>query len=92
MLFSKNLIKKSKIVHCFFSRKNGVSKNCYKSLNCGIGSKDRKINIIKNLSIVSKKIGCKHENIITMKQVHSNKVLYFEENSKIKKTLNLSSM
>tara|TARA_B100000315_G_scaffold215220_1_gene214380 strand:+ start:1510 stop:2268 length:759 start_codon:yes stop_codon:yes gene_type:complete len=85
MLFSKNLIKKSKIVHCFFSRKNGVSKNCYKSLNCGIGSKDRKINIIKNLSIVSKKIGCKHENIITMKQVHSNKVLYFEENSKIKK-------
>ena len=42
MFFSKNLIKKSKIKHCFFSNKNGVSKNIYKSLNCGIGSKDKK--------------------------------------------------
>ncbi len=42
MFFSENLIKKSEISHCFFSKKNGVSKNSYKSLNCGIGSGDKK--------------------------------------------------
>ena len=45
MFFSENLIEKSKISHCFFSKKNGVSKNFYKSLNCGIGSGDKKIKI-----------------------------------------------
>ena len=74
MFFSKNLIKKSEISHCFFSKKNGVSKHFYKSLNCGIGSGDKKINVIKNLRIVSKEIGCKYKNIVTMSQVHSNKV------------------
>ena len=87
MFFSKNLIKKSKINHCFFSKKNGVSKNDYKSLNCGLGSKDKRANVIKNLHIVSKKIGCKYKNIITMKQMHSNKILYFGKNSEIKKKL-----
>ena len=48
-----------------------------KVLNCGIGSRDKKINVIKNLHIVSKKIGCKYKNIVTMKQVHSNKVFIF---------------
>ena len=89
MFFSENLIKKSKISHCFFSKKNGVSKNFYKSLNCGIDSGDKKINVIKNLRIVSKKIGCKYKNIVIMKQVHSNKVLYIGKNSKIKKKNNL---
>ena len=56
MFFSKNLIKKSKIKHCFFSNKNGVSKNIYKSLNCGIGSKDKKKNVIKNLKIVKNEV------------------------------------
>ena len=87
MFFSENLIKKSKISHCFFSKKNGVSKNFYKSLNCGIGSGDKKTNVIKNLRIVSKKIGCKYKNIVTMRQVHSNKVLYIGKNSKIKKKI-----
>ena len=42
MFFSKKLIKFSNLKHCFFSRKNGVSNGIYKSLNCGIGSKDEK--------------------------------------------------
>ena len=63
MFYSKQLIKYPKIKHCFFSNKNGVSKNIYKSLNCGIGSNDKKKNVIKNLKIISKKIGCKYKNL-----------------------------
>ena len=56
MFFSKKLSSLSDIKHCFFSRKGGVSKNIYHSLNCGHGSKDEKKNVLDNLSIVSKKI------------------------------------
>ena len=55
MFFSKKLQKFKNIKHCFFSRKNGVSKGIYESLNCGIGSKDQEENVKKNLDIVSKK-------------------------------------
>ena len=80
MFYSKQLTKYPKIKHCFFSSKNGVSKNIYKSLNCGIGSNDKKKNVIKNLKIISKKIGCKYKNLITMNQTHSNKVKFINKN------------
>ena len=86
MFFSKKLLKNPNITHCFFSNRNGVSKNIYKSLNCGLGSKDKKLNIIKNLHIVSKKIGTKYKNLIIMKQTHSNKILFFGKNEKITHT------
>ena len=41
MYFSKKLKKFNTINHCFFSKKNGVSKGIYSSLNCGLGSKDK---------------------------------------------------
>ena len=47
MFFSKKLQKFKNIKHCFFSRKNGVSKGIYESLNCGIGSKDQEENVKK---------------------------------------------
>ena len=56
MFYSKKLRKCKKITHCFFSRKGGFSKGIYKSLNCGIGSKDKKSNIKKNLKIVNEKV------------------------------------
>ena len=45
MFYSKKLNKFKNIKHCFFSRKGGFSKGNFKSLNCGRGSKDNKINI-----------------------------------------------
>jgi len=86
MFFSKKLKKFKNIKHCFFSRKNGFSKGLYLSLNCGLGSSDKMGNVLKNLNLVSKKIGCKDEVLITLNQIHSNKVIYFEnENSIINK-------
>ena len=77
MFFSKKLKKFENLKHCFFSRKNGVSKGYYESLNCGLGSSDKKENVLKNLELVSKKIGCEKDLLITLNQKHSNKVIYF---------------
>ncbi len=87
MFFSKKLQQFKNIKHCFFSRKNGFSKGCYQSLNCGLGSSDEKQNIMKNLNFVSQKIGCKAESLITLRQSHSNKVLYFENKNSLEDKL-----
>ena len=87
MFFSKKLQKFKNLRHCFFSRKNGFSKGCYASLNCGLGSGDKKENVLKNLNFVSQKIGCKNESLITLNQIHSNEVIYFENESSVKNKL-----
>ena len=74
MFYSKRIKKFKEIKHCFFSKNNGYSKGIYKSLNCGKGSKDRISNISKNLKIVSRKIGCTSGNLVSLNQIHSNKV------------------
>jgi len=87
MFFSKKLKKFENLKHCFFSRKNGFSKKEYESLNCGLGSGDQKENVLKNLDLVSQKVGCKKELLITLNQTHSDKVVYFENRNLIKNKL-----
>ena len=87
MFFSKKLQKFKNLKHCFFSRKNGVSEGMYKSLNCGLGSEDKEENVLQNLALVSKKIGCKKESLITLNQKHSNEVVFFNSNAEIKNKL-----
>jgi len=84
MFYSLRLKKFKKIRHCFFSRKNGISDGYYKSLNCGLGSQDDKEKVLKNLEIVSKKISCKKESLITLNQKHSNQVIHFKNNESVK--------
>ena len=78
MFHSKKINNIPGIKTFFFSRKNGVSKGIYKSLNCGLGSRDKKISIKTNLRIVAKKTGCKLNNLILLKQYHSSKVIDFD--------------
>jgi hypothetical protein len=87
MFFSDKLKKFENIKHCFFSRKNGVSKGYYESLNCGLGSNDKKENVLKNLEFVSKEIGCKKESLITLNQKHSNQVIYFKDKKSVENKL-----
>jgi len=75
MFYSKKLKKFKKIRHCFFSKKGGYSKGLYKSLNCGKGSNDSKLNVQKNLRYVSKKMKVSKKKLILMYQTHSNKVV-----------------
>ena len=92
MFFSKKLKKFENIKHCFFSRKNGFSKGYYESLNCGLGSDDQRENVLKNLELVSKKIGCKKESLITLNQKHSDQVIYFKNESSVKNKLTGDAM
>tara|TARA_B100001123_G_C15289852_1_gene1017059 strand:+ start:1577 stop:2338 length:762 start_codon:yes stop_codon:yes gene_type:complete len=84
MFYANKLKEFNNLKHCFFSRKNGFSKGLYKSLNCGLGSSDKKEDVLKNLKFVSEKIGCEEKHLITMNQIHSNKVIYFEKKSTVK--------
>ena len=48
MIFhSKKINKIPGLKSFFFTRKNGLSKGIYKSLNCGLGSNDKKKNCKK---------------------------------------------
>ena len=42
MFFSKKFEIFNNVTHCFFSKKGGVSQGIYDSLNCGLGSYDKK--------------------------------------------------
>ena len=85
MFFSKKLSKHKKISHGFFNRKGGKSIGIYKSLNCGLGSKDKKKNVRENLKIVRNKINKKAKKIFLVHQTHSNKFVYINKNFKISK-------
>ena len=83
MIKSKKLKEFKNIKHGFFNSIGGVSSGIYKSLNCGLGSKDTKKNVIKNLKIVSKKIAIKKK-IILLNQLHSNKIYFINKKPKNK--------
>ena len=84
VLFNK--IKKfNEIKHCFFSRKGGFSKGFYRGLNCGKGSKDKKNDILKNLTFVAKRMGVKSKDLLLMHQTHSSKVTEIKKNNLRKK-------
>ena len=85
MIRSKKLSKFKNITHGFFGSRGGVSKGIYKSLNCGIGSKDKKKDIKSNLKIVINKIKSKNRNIFLPKQFHSNKFYYISNMIKVKR-------
>ena len=82
-MIKSNLIKKyNYISHGFFNKIGGYSNGIYKSLNCGLGSKDKKINVNKNLKKVCKKIGCSRKNLILLNQIHSDKIHFIKKITK----------
>jgi len=74
LIKSKLLNKYQNISHAFFNQLGGYSDGIYKSLNCGIGSNDKKQNINKNLKKICRKINCSKNKLVLLNQVHSNKV------------------
>ena len=84
MIKSKKLSKIKKLKHGFFNSKGGISKNIYKSLNCGPGSKDKPSNVRKNLELVRKKIKHSAKDIFLLNQIHSNKFIYIDKKYQFK--------
>ena len=87
MITSKKLLKQKKILHGFFNRNGGKSNGIYKSLNCGIGSKDNKNKIKKNLKIVKNKISKRAKDIFLIHQIHSNKFVFINKDIKFYKKI-----
>jgi len=85
LIISKKLLIQKKIRHGFFNRVGGKSTGIYKSLNCGLGSKDRKYKVLENLRIAKKKISTKSRNIFLLHQIHSNKFVFINKSFKFKK-------
>ncbi len=84
MIKSKKLSKIKNLKHGFFNSKGGISKNIYKSLNCGPGSKDKSSNVRKNLELVRKKIKHSAKDIFLLNQIHSNKYIYIDKKYQFK--------
>ena len=85
MFVSKELLKKKEISHGFFNKCGGKSQGIYKSLNCGIGSNDKKNKVTANLQIVKNRISKKSKNIFLVSQFHSNKFVFINEDFKFYK-------
>ncbi len=85
MIRAKKLLKSKNIKHGFFNKFGGKSKSIYKSLNCGLGSFDKKENILNNLKIVIKKIKTSPKKVFLLNQIHSNKFCYIDKKFRFKK-------
>lgn len=66
------------IRHGFFTREGGVSTGLYTSLNCGYGSGDAQQNVRENRHRVPAILGAPQCAPLTVRQVHSNKVIVAE--------------
>ena len=63
------------IKYRFFTKNNGLSKGIYKSLNCGLLSKDDHKTVISNIDIAARLISQKNKKVVIPIQSHSNKCL-----------------
>ena len=77
MLTHNKMLELRHIQHAFFSRKKGHSSGVYDSLNCGYGTEDPIENVQKNYEYVHDMMGI--EQVITLNQIHSNKVVTVTE-------------
>lgn len=60
------------ISHGFFTRQGGVSTGIYRSLNCGVGSRDARELVVENRARVSASLGFPADQLATPYQVHGN--------------------
>lgn len=59
------------VAHAFFTREGGVSQGLYRSLNCGLGSKDERDRVLQNRAFVAGTLGVAADRLVSLYQVHS---------------------
>ncbi|NJM33793.1 MAG: peptidoglycan editing factor PgeF [Rhodomicrobium sp.] len=75
MIVSDLLKQQNGVRHGFFTRRGGVSKGLYRSLNCGLGSNDDPAHVHENRLRAAAKLGAEPDRLLTMRQVHSARVI-----------------
>ncbi len=76
-LRASNLSALPGIAHGFFGRDGGVSSGIYASLNCGLGSNDRRAKVLENRGRVAKALGGRQ--VVTLYQAHTPTALVIDE-------------
>ena len=69
----------STISHGFFTRKGGVSKGIYASMNVGLGSDDKPEWVVTNRQLICLALGADIEQLATVNQIHSADVAIVEQ-------------
>ena len=64
--------------HAFFTREGGVSEGLFGSLNCGFGSGDESQRVAANREIAMAQLGLPADRLVTVRQIHSAKVVIVE--------------
>jgi YfiH family protein len=67
------------IRHGFFTRQGGVSSGIYASLNCGIGSGDRRKHVLRNRARAAEALGAAAGRLATPYQVHGTEAVAVSE-------------
>lgn len=70
-----SLLSQQAVQHGFFSRRNGVSKGIYESLNAGLGSDDSREDVLQNRTRISGFFNKEPQFLVTPYQVHSAEAL-----------------
>ncbi len=86
MFKSKLLSEINFINHGFFGRKGGVSSSFYLSLNASYNIGDDNKNVDKNREIIANKFQLPAAKLLSLKQVHSTKIVYVNNNQLFKDT------
>ncbi|MEQ9491779.1 MAG: peptidoglycan editing factor PgeF [Alphaproteobacteria bacterium] len=69
------------VTHAFFTRKGGVSKGIYATLNTGYGSKDDSDLVRENRGLAAGVFGLQADDLVTLYQVHSADCVVVENNN-----------
>lgn len=78
-----NLRKYSDVItHCFTTRKGGVSKGEYESLNMALHKKDDMDSVVENYKRVAKALSLDIDNMVLSNQVHDSKIYIAKRNDR----------
>jgi YfiH family protein len=79
MIEAQSLKQVPGLVHGFFTRRGGYSTGAFTSLNCGFGSGDDRATVARNRAVVAQALLVKPDNLLTVYQEHSPKVITVRE-------------
>ena len=80
-MFTLDALNQPAFRHGFFTRKGGVSNGIYRSLNCGLGSKDYKKSVDANREEAMRQLGLSLTALRTCLQHHSADALFIDDNT-----------
>ena len=73
--YQHELLSLDNVIHGFFTRRGGISKGVFSGLNNAINSSDQVDKVDKNREIVKQSMTHKNYQLITLNQIHGNRVI-----------------